>query len=93
MDSNAFSRVTLCQDFTKREFAVFLNGVLLRQKLPFLSGGGTSYSGLRVDCSDGQVYLDDVLVTTVLPGSLPTEARDINLYWDATLRGNVYSIR
>ena len=93
MDSNAFSRVTLCQDFTKREFAVFLNGVLLRQKLPFLSGGGTSYSSFRVDCSDGQVCLDDVLVTAVLPGALPTEARDISLYGDATLRGNVYSIR
>ena len=91
LDSNAFCRVTIFQDFQKREFAVFMNGVLLRQKLPFPDGGRTTYGSFRVNCSDNQTCLDDVLVTTLLPGGLPPEAGII--YSNGNASGNVYTIK
>ena len=94
LDPNAFCRVTVWQDFSKREFAVFLNGVLLKQQLPFPDEGRATYSSFRVNCSDGQVYLDDVLVTTILPGGLPSEASLIDLYGSTSERiGTIYTIR
>ena len=93
LDSNAFCRLTVHQDFSKRQFAVFLNGVLLKQQQPFPNGGGSTYSSFRADCSDGPVYLDDVLVTTVVPGGLPSIARSIAYSGSAFAQGTVFTFR
>lgn len=80
--SGTWARVTLCQDFATHKVALFLNGCLLRQQVPFITNR-TSYVGFSVThgfSSDG--YLDDVFVSNAIPPSLTSQTlsstNDIN---------------
>ena len=73
--SNAWVRLSVRHDFTRRQSAVFLNGRLLRQQVPFLSAGATTYAGVGFVDGNGITrsttnYIDSVAITTTLPADL-----------------------
>lgn len=72
MASDTFCRLTIYEDFSRRQCSVFLDGVLLRDALP-LAAGGNHYSSFQVRSGSGVAYVDDVHVITALPDSLPLD--------------------
>ncbi len=67
MAASTFARLTVHQDYTKRIFSLFLNGILLLDAQPFAAGGSV-YSSFQVHNNSGTAFLDDVRITTTLPG-------------------------
>jgi hypothetical protein len=85
-----------------KECAVFLNGVLVRQKLPFINPSLTSYSSVTlVNDATNAACLDDMYIGTVYPDSLNADqnnnhipdAQEIMLSGDVLTFGAVYRIR
>jgi hypothetical protein len=70
-------RVSIFEDFAAQKAAVFVNGQLLRQQVPFMSSVD-SYQGLRVSSGDGAAYLDDVKIWTNMPASLTNYDQSVN---------------
>jgi hypothetical protein len=62
-------RVSVFEDFTAQKVALFVNGQLLRQQVPFMSPMA-SYKGLSLSAGAGAAYLDDVQVWTNIPATL-----------------------
>jgi hypothetical protein len=62
-------RVSVFQDFTAQKVALFVNGQLLRQQVPFMSPMA-SYHGLSLSAGAGSAYMDDVKIWTNMPSSL-----------------------
>lgn len=90
--SNDWVRLTLHGNGTSRELAVFLDGELLREQVPFL-GTSTNYAGFELSNQDEDgAYLDDALVTTNLPAGLTVDAdgdgmadaEEVHLYGEAS---------
>ena len=100
-------RVTVCQNFSTTNLALFVNGVLVRQQVPFSASGVSSYNHASFQAGGGASYLDDVKIWTNLPTGLATgpasdldydnipDAREIELYGNLTTlpRGSVFKIR
>jgi hypothetical protein len=73
MSSNAFTRITLCQDLSTSPptFAVFLDGGLVAQGLSSPANTTTYKSfGVNNDDQGRSAYLDDVAIQTLMPASL-----------------------
>lgn len=73
MSSNAFTRITLCQDLSTSPpmFAVFLDGGLVAQGLSSPASNAT-YKSFAVNNDDQglSAYLDDVAIQTPIPDNL-----------------------
>ena len=104
LSTATFSRVTVRQDFGNHLFAVFVQGKLLREQLPFPSGAAVgAYHRLDVDHFDGTAYLDDVSISTQLPANMTSDldgdgipdALEIDRYGTLTAmpRGSIFSFR
>ncbi|MEI6787369.1 MAG: hypothetical protein WCL49_02705 [bacterium] len=81
--SGHWAQVSLCEDFSSKKVALFLNGRLLRQKVPFINTAQSAYSGLRFRSgSDNTGYVDNVYVSNSIPVALTNQAlsstNDIN---------------
>ena len=99
-------RVTVYQDFVTTNVALFVNGQLVRQKVPFVSYIN-KYQGFSLSSGAGASYLDDVKIWTSLPPGLTNgplsdmdqdgspDAIEIQNYGDASAypRGSVFKVR
>lgn len=65
-----WARITLFEDFGAKKVALFVNGHLLRQQIPFISSAVGSYGLLNLNAGSGAAYLDNVMISTNLPDSL-----------------------
>ena len=100
MTTDTFVRLTVHQDFSRREFAVFLDGALLLDSQPFVSGG-SAYSSFQVHNASGTAYLDDVRITTTLPdwmtvdlnGNGVPDAYEIQQFGSLRVTGVIYLFR
>ena len=69
-------RVSVFEDFTAQKVALFVNGELLRQQVPFVSPV-VSYHGISLSAGNGAAYLDDVKIWTNMPPSLTNYSRNV----------------
>lgn len=95
LQSNSFTRITLCQDLGTHTFAVFIAGDLVAQMLSFPANLNT-YSSLVADNQSSTAFLDDVLIVTSVPPGLPPTASEINTYGQTIAsmpHGTVFKIR
>jgi hypothetical protein len=92
--ASRFARITTFVDFSTRQSAVFLDGELLRERVPFGSLAPASYSRFKVDNrSGGAAYMDEVSVRATPPvdlyrdidGDGANDLREIHLF--GTLSG------
>lgn len=65
--STNFNRVTVIQNFSTKKWAIALNDVLLRENIGFINSGISSLSAMVVS---NQTYLDNIVVSTTLPGQV-----------------------
>lgn len=105
LGTNVYRRISVCQDFNAnpRTFAVFVDGNLVAQGLGMPAGTINRYSSFIADNREGTTYVDDVLITTVLPAGLTNDldgdgfadAYEIHNYGLTALwpRGSVFKIR
>ena len=74
--AGAWARLSVCEDFSRQQVALFLNGRLLRQGIPFITNQTiTSYG--RVTFSSGVAstgYVDDVYVSNAVPPTLAAQS-------------------
>lgn len=73
--TNGYARVTICQDFSRSREAVFLDGRLLAQDLPFITAS-SDYNALLVNNADNEARLDDVWIKASRHASVLTN--DLN---------------
>jgi hypothetical protein len=87
--------------------AVFVNGILVRQQVPFISAAVSGYHHMTVQAGDGAVCLDDVKIWTHMPPGLTNgansdldddgspDAVEIQNYGTTTLwpQGSLFKIR
>ena len=105
--SGQWVRISLFEDFAAKKVALFIDGRLVRQMVPFCDQTLSSYQGLSVSAGDGSAYLDDVKIWTNIPTGLTNEpnsdldndglpdALEIQLHGDTAVypRGSVFKIR
>ena len=83
-----WGRVTLFQNYASQQCAVFLNGTLIRELLPFGSNV-TACSRFRAEGGDrASSYLDNYSVTRAIPAGL-TDAQEIDAYGYVAMTFNV----
>lgn len=101
-----WARLTVYQDFVTTNVALFVNGQLVRQMVPFLSTVN-KYQGFSLSSGAGASYLDDVKIWTSLPTGLTNgplsdldhdgiaDAIEIQRYGDVSAypRGSVFKVR
>ena len=97
-----YSHVSLFVDLNLAQAAIFQDGQLLRQEVPFPRGTSVSpYRAMQVANLDGDAYLDNVAIGAQIPSGLTGDA-DGNGVLDATevtnlggigFRGAIYLIR
>jgi hypothetical protein len=106
VSTGTWVRVSIFEDFTAQKVALFVNGQLLRQQVPFVSPV-TSYHGLSLSSGDGEAYMDDVKIWTNMPPGLTSgancdldrdgipDALEIQNYGNLalSLQGSIYTIR
>ena len=83
MVSNDYTRVDIhvsIDDSNSGKFALFVDGVLVRQQETF-PGSVTAYKSFLAESADGDAYLDDILISTELPSGLTLDT-DGNLLED-----------
>jgi len=74
LSSDSFTRVTIFQNFTDKEAAVFIGGTLAAQMVPFPDDVDVNvYSSLAIHNQDGEAYLDTV---TIRSDTFPTGLTD-----------------
>jgi hypothetical protein len=87
--------------------AVFVNGILVRQQVPFISSAVSGYHHMTVQAGDGAALLDDVKIWVGIPTGLTTgpysdldsdgfpDALEIQNYGNVALspQGSIYTIR
>jgi len=102
LGTSEWVRVSVFNNYTTKRCAVFLRGVLVRQKLPFINTNLTSYSILGLGNNEPAVtYLDDVYIGADYPPSLTNDvdhngvpdARTIAERGDVFSSGTVFKIR
>jgi hypothetical protein len=105
--SGQWVRVSVFENFTTHMAALFLNGQLVRQQLPFIDNSVNSYHGLSFKSGEGFGYVDDVKIWTTIPTDLMNgsmsdldgdgiaDAVEITSYGSIMLwpRGSVFKIR
>lgn len=104
ISTGQWGRVTLCQDMSSTNLALFVNGILVRQKVPFIASSVSSYNHFVVEAQgDISGYVDDVRIWHTPPADLTADtdgdsipdAAEIQDCGDTTLlpRGSVFKIR
>jgi len=96
MTTQTWSRVTVFQDFVLKTEAVFVNGQLVLQQVPFLDSSVSAYSSVEINNNAGQAYLDDIGIRTNLPPNMDADidgdgypdAREIDLVGSISLRND-----
>ena len=97
-----YSRITLFSDFNTEQAAIFVNGQLLRQKVPFPRGQAMQfYRALQVANLDGNAYLDQVTIGAQVPSGMTGDANgngmpdadEINIFGRLYTQGAIYLIR
>lgn len=97
-----WSRVSVLCDYSTKECAVFLDGVLLRQRFPFINPSLASNSILTVmNDQTSATFLDNVYLGAAYPASLTNDinrngmpdAQEILIYDDILRSGTIYRIR
>jgi hypothetical protein len=68
--TGSWGRVTVFQDFSTHTVALFLNGRLLREQVPFMSAAINSMSGFQAGVGTDHAGLDNVAVTNAIPTGL-----------------------
>jgi len=89
-----WARITMFVDFSARTAAVFMNGELLREKVPFGAGALTSYSSLVLDNQSlSQAYLDEIHVTVTPPSDLFADinGNGINDFTEVQIYGSIFA--
>lgn len=75
MTEGGYGRVSILVDCRIQQAAVFLNGQLLRQCIPFPRGlSGSGYNAFQVENEDGNAYVDGVQIGSALPSGLSGDA-------------------
>ena len=104
LSNDAWVRITINQNYTRRKAAVFLNGRLLRQELRFINTNLVNSGKFEVDAGyGGPTYVDTYSVRTNWVGivdvdvdqdSIP-DAQEIDLYGNTRMvpAGSVFKIR
>ena len=97
-----WTRISVNNNYATKECAVFLNGVLVRQKLPFINTTLTHYASvLLLNDETNAACLDDIYIGAVYPTSLNSDsnqngvadAQEIQMGIDILTTGSVYLIR
>ena len=86
-------RICVFEDFAGQKAAVFVNGKMVRQQVPFISPAVDRYGLLNLNAGDGAAYLDNVRIWTTVP-PLMTDDGDMDGIADALeiqLCGNTMS--
>jgi len=96
MTTQTWTRLTVFQDFVQKKEAIFLDGKLAREQVPFLDGAISADSSVEVNNDAGPAYLDDVAISTNLPAGLDgdldgdgyPDAREIDRLGSVTIRND-----
>lgn len=97
-----WARISVNNNYATKECAVFLNGVLVRQQLPFINTNLTGYSTVTLANKEtNATYMDDLYIGAVYPSSLTNDlngnalpdAYEIQMEFDLFNSGTVYLIR
>jgi len=95
-------RISVFNNYATRQCAVFLRGVLVRQRLPFINTNLASYSIFGMGNNEiNAAYLDDVYIGAAYPVSLTNDAnqngvpdaQEIAVMGDVFTRGSVFVLR
>ena len=95
-------RISVCNNYATKQCALFLRGVLMRQRLPFINASLTSYSVATLDNNEfNPAYLDDVYIGAAYPPTLTDDvnsngvpdAQEIAVTGDVFTRGSVFILR
>ena len=74
MNTQTWTRISLCQNFTNHTFSVFLNGKLLREQLAFPGGAIGAYHTFGANNqNDGTVYMDDIAIGQSIPVNMTVD--------------------
>lgn len=100
--TDTWARVTWFQNFRTTNVAFFLNGILVREQVPFVAWR-PQYGGLKVDGGSASLYLDSIKIWTNVPSSLTNDGdrdsisdADEIVRYGTTLaypRGSLFKIR
>jgi len=102
LTNGQWSRISVDNNFGTKQCAVFLNGVLLRQRLPFINTNLASYSVVTVDnLETNSACVDDMYISAAYPASLTNDvnnngapdAQEISVTGDVFTRGSVFKFR
>mgnify|MGYP000551372503 CR=1 FL=1 len=95
ISSGSWARVTIFNNFTNQQCALFLEGELLRQQLPFTSPSATDYTALLAQNSSDQAYVDDISIAyaTFPTGLLNKDGDNYNDGYEIHLHGNTYVLK
>jgi hypothetical protein len=73
--TDTWARVTWFQNFETTNAAFFLNGILVREQVPFVDWR-PQYGGLKVDGGSASLYLDSVKIWTNRPSDLTSDGNN-----------------
>ncbi len=88
LTNGQWARITLCQNYVSHQSALFLDGTLIKERLPFISNV-TSCARFRMDGGGTtSSYFDNFGMDRTMPGGLPnnwdgaglTDAQEIDAY-------------
>lgn len=93
MLTSQYSRISIFADFSKEQAALFVNGQLLRQLIPFPRGPAAQfYRALQIANQDGNAFLDNVSIGSALPAGLSGDALLIHQFGTVVF-GSVFLLR
>jgi len=93
MDTGAYARVTLFMNYDSHLAAVFVDGKLVCQQVPFPAGATISgYTSFRAESPDSSLALDNVGITIGIPSGL-SRAEEIQINDALMPLGSVFKIR
>lgn len=80
-----WARLSIFKNYANRTAAVFLDGHLMRQQLPFINTNVSAYALFRLDSGkDGPALLDNTFISNAIPASLSTVDLDDDGVADAS---------
>ena len=74
--TSGWYRLTMYQDYDRKEAAVLLNGRIIRQEVPFIGASATNFTAMIYQNGhiSSNAYMDSVFIATNQPAGLDTDA-------------------
>jgi len=93
-DGTSWCHVSICHDYSNKVWSLFVGGVPVATNLGFINKGVSNYQWFAVQNGGGdssnKTFLDDVLITNVVPASLTvTNSYGLRAAWALATYGNL----